>query len=67
MLLIDGTVAGIWHQRRAGRGLDVTVEPFGELTVPQRRELDDQVARLGDFLEGAPRLTIGTVTTGRHA
>ena len=67
VLLIDGTVAGIWHQRRAGRALDVTVEPFGELTLPQRRELDDQVARLGDFLEGAPRLTIGTVTTGRHA
>jgi hypothetical protein len=67
VLLIDGTVAGVWHQRRAGRALDVTVEPVVELTVAQRRELDDQVARLGDFLEGAPRLTIGTVTAGGHA
>ena len=67
VLLIDGTVAGVWHQRRAGRTLDVTVEPVVALTVAQRRELDDQVARLGAFLEGAPRLTIGTVTTGGHA
>lgn len=67
VLLIDGTVAGVWHQRRAGRWLDITVEPFDQLTATQRRDLDDQVKRIGAFLEGTPRLTIGTVTAGGHA
>jgi hypothetical protein len=67
VLLIAGTVAGIWHQRRSGRKLDITVEPFDRLTDAQRRELDEQVERIGEFLEGKPELTIGTVTVGRHA
>lgn len=67
VLLVDGTVAGVWHQRRSGRTLDITVEPFGRLTASQRRELDDQVARVGRVLEGQPRMTIGTVTVGGHA
>lgn len=60
-------VAGVWHQRRSGRDLDVTVEPFGPLGATRRRQLDDQVRRLGGILEGSPRLTIGAVTTGGHA
>jgi len=67
VLLIDGTVAGVWHQRRSGRKLDITVEPFDQLTAMQRRELDDQVERIGEFLDGNPQLTIGTVTAGGHA
>jgi hypothetical protein len=67
VLLIDGIVAGVWHQRRSGRKLDITVEPFDRLTATQRRELDDQVERIGDFLEGKPQLTIGAVTVGGHA
>jgi hypothetical protein len=67
VLLIDGTVAGVWHQRRSGRKLDITVELFDQLTAMQRRELDDQVERIGDFLDGNPQLTIGTVTAGGHA
>jgi hypothetical protein len=67
VLLIDGVVAGVWHQRRAGRKLAITVEPLDPLTATQRRELDDQVARIGEFLEGQPQLTIGTVTVGAHA
>lgn len=60
-------VAGVWHQRRSGRDLDVTVEPFGPLGATRRRQLDDQVRRLGEILEGSSRLTIGAVTTGGHA
>ncbi|MGA7733311.1 MAG: winged helix DNA-binding domain-containing protein [Chloroflexia bacterium] len=67
VLLIDGIVAGIWHQRRSGRKLEITVEPFERLTPTQRRELDSQVERVGEFLEEMPRLTIGTVTVGAHA
>jgi hypothetical protein len=67
VLLIDGVAAGVWHQRRSGRKLDVTVEAFDVLTLAQRRELDDQVERVGVILEGTPRLTIGAVTVGPHA
>jgi uncharacterized protein YukE len=67
VLLIDGMVAGVWHQRRSGRRIDVTVEPLIRLTSKQRRTLEAQVERIGTILEGQARLTIGTVTTGGHA
>jgi hypothetical protein len=57
----------VWQQRRAGHKLHLTVEPFGPLTTPLRRELDDQVGRIGEFLEARAELTIGTVTAGWHA
>ena len=66
VLLVDGVVAGVWHQRRTGRRLTVTVEPFGRLAARRRRELDDQVARVGEILEATPELTIGAVTAGGH-
>jgi hypothetical protein len=67
VLLIDGTVAGVWHLRRSGRRLDITVEPFDPLGASQRRELDDQVERIGAFLGGQVQLTIGVVRAGAHA
>jgi hypothetical protein len=67
VVLINGAIAGVWHQRRSGRKMDITVEPFDRLTAGQRSELDDQVERIGNFFESTPRLTIGTVTAGPHA
>ncbi len=67
VLLIDGTVAGVWHQRRAGSRIEITVEPLTPLSVAQRRELDEQVQRVGAIMEGRPRLTIGAVSVGAHA
>jgi hypothetical protein len=67
VLLINGVVAGVWHQRRSGRKLDITVEPFARLTAMQRRALDGEAERIGAFLEGTPQLIIGRVTAGGHA
>lgn len=67
VLLIDGVVAGVWHQRRSGRKIAITVEPLDALTSAQRRALDEQVERVGEILEGTPTLTIGKVTVGPHA
>jgi hypothetical protein len=67
VLLVDGTVAGVWHQRRSGPRIDITVEPLGPLSARHRRELDQQAERLGQILEGRPRLSVGTVTVGGHA
>ena len=67
VLLVDGQVAGVWHQRRSGRNIDVTVEPLRPLAAARLRELDEQVELLGQVMEGVPRLTIGPVTVGAHA
>jgi uncharacterized protein YukE len=67
VLLIDGVVAGVWHQRRSGRSIDVAVEPLNRLTAEQRQALETQAERIGKILGGQARLTVGTVTAGGHA
>jgi hypothetical protein len=67
VLLVDGVVGGVWHQRRSGGKLAITVEPLRELTAPQRRQLDDEVELVGVVLEATPTLSVGTVTVGPHA
>jgi hypothetical protein len=67
VLLVDGVVGGVWHQRRSGRKLAITVEPLRELTTTQRRQLDDEVELVGAVMQATPMLTLGTVTVGPHA
>jgi hypothetical protein len=67
VLLVDGVVGGLWHQKRSGRRVAVTVEPFTRLTRARRGELDDQVTRIATILDATPSLTIGEVTVGGHA
>ena len=67
VMLVDGVVGGVWHQKRSGRKLAITVEPLRELTAPQRGQLDDEVGLVGMVMETTPTLTIGTVTVGPHA
>ncbi|MFK4691941.1 winged helix DNA-binding domain-containing protein [Streptomyces pristinaespiralis] len=69
VVLVDGVVAGVWHQRRSGRRVAVTVEPVGEALEPAaaREELALEVERVGAALEGRAELTVGTVTVGPHA
>ena len=67
VLLVDGVVGGVWHQKRSGRKLAITVEPLRTLTPTQRRQLDDEVELIATVLEAVPTLTIGTVTVGPHA
>jgi hypothetical protein len=67
VLLIDGVVGGVWHQRRTGRKLAITVEPLRGLTATQRRQLDDEVALVGAVMEAEATLTVGQITVGPHA
>lgn len=67
VLLIDGAVAGVWHQRRSSRRIAITVEPLQRLTAKQRRALDTAVERIGMIGEGQAELTVGAVTVGAHA
>ncbi len=67
VLLVDGVVNGVWHQRRSGKRIDITVEPLTELTSSQRAALDVEVERVAAILEGRPHLTIGPISVGPHA
>lgn len=67
VLLVDGVVAGVWHQKRSGRRATVTVEPLGRLSAEQERELAVQVERVGEVLEVRAELVAGEVTVGAHA
>jgi hypothetical protein len=67
VLLVDGVVGGVWHQKRSGRYLDVTVEPLAGLSAARRRAVEAETERIGAFSGLTPRLTVGTVTVGPHA
>ncbi|WP_329116578.1 winged helix DNA-binding domain-containing protein [Streptomyces sp. NBC_01353] len=67
VLLVDGVVAGVWHQRRSGKRIAVTVEPLKRLSATRVRELEAQAARVGAILEGTAELTVGRVEVGPHA
>jgi len=67
VLLVDGVVGGVWHQRRSGRKLALTVEPLRELTSAQLRQLDDEAGLVGVVMEATPTLAVGRVTVGAHA
>jgi len=67
VLLVDGVVGGVWHGRRSGRRVEITVEPLRELTAAQRRDLEADVALLGRVFEADPVLAMGTVSVGAHA
>jgi hypothetical protein len=67
LLLVDGVVAGVWHQRRQGRRTTVTVEPLGRLGARRERELGERVERVGEVLQARAELAIGKVMVGPHA
>ena len=67
VLLIDGVVAGLWHQRRSGRRLHLTVESLAPLSPTQLDDLDHQAERVAAVLEAKPQLVLGPVTVGGHA
>ncbi|MYR95315.1 MULTISPECIES: winged helix DNA-binding domain-containing protein [unclassified Streptomyces] len=67
VLLVDGTVAGVWHQRRSGKRIAVTVEPLEPLPARRLRALEDEVERVGAVMEGRAELTVGVVSVGAHA
>ncbi|MEU6983064.1 winged helix DNA-binding domain-containing protein [Streptomyces sp. NPDC046324] len=67
VLLVDGVVAGVWHQRRSGKRITVTVEPLKRLGAARLREVEAQAERVATILEGRPELVVGTVAVGPHA
>lgn len=67
LLLIDGVVAGVWHQRRSGRRIDVTVEALDDLSRAQREQVAAEAERVAAILEASARLAFGPISVGPHA
>ncbi len=67
LLLIDGVVAGVWHHKKSGRKVHVTVEALTSLSRARQRRLEDEVDRLAAMLGCTPSLTVGDVAVGPHA
>jgi hypothetical protein len=67
VLLIDGVVAGVWHQKLHRQTVAITVEPLRTLTRKERAGLAEQADRIGAILEAGPALRIGPIAVGAHA
>ena len=67
VVVVGGTVQGIWHHRRRGRRSTITVELFEPLGPSRRSELERAVERIGTFLDIRPELVLGPVEVGAHA
>jgi hypothetical protein len=67
VVIVDGVVRGVWHQRRKGRRIELTVEMWSALSGTRLKALEVQAARLAEILEGEPSLTVGPVMVGPHA
>ena len=66
VLLLDGSVAGIWERRRNGRRFDLTVEPFVSLSSPQRDAVRTRAERIGEILEAPVALAFGEIERRPH-
>jgi hypothetical protein len=67
VLLVDGVVAGVWHQRRSGHRIAITVEPLTRLTTRQRSDVEGEAARVGRISGGTAEVTFDVITVGPHA
>ena len=54
-VLVDGMIAGAWRVRREGKVVTLTIELGRTVTATERRDLDDEAERLGEFLDPAGR------------
>jgi hypothetical protein len=67
VLVIDGTVQGVWHQRKSGKRVTVTVEAFARLTAARRSEIEQRAERIADIQGLSAAVAFGEVTVGPHA
>jgi hypothetical protein len=66
VVLLDGVVAGVWHQKRSSKKVTLTVEPFVKVTAAVRRGIEECADRIGHIVEATPSLVIGEVTARAH-
>lgn len=50
VLLVNGRIMGVWKYEQKRGKLQMSVEPFVELSAPVKRQIEAEVARLGTFM-----------------
>lgn len=58
VLLCDGQAVGTWKQKRTGKKVTVTAEPFDNLTKSQIDDVEAETQRLGDYFELIPEMKV---------
>ena len=66
VLLVDGVVAGIWHQKKSGRNLAITVEAFRDLTATHREHVNEEAERIAEIVDGHATVTFDDVVVTSH-
>jgi hypothetical protein len=66
VVLIDGTVGGLWERRKRGDQLEVRVHTFEPLTSQQRREVEHQAERVGAIQQLRASVSFGHVEARGH-
>ena len=66
VLLVDGTVAGVWERQTKGERVEVRVEPFATLGKRQQSVLAEEASRIGEVLGAEATLQIGPVSIRPH-
>ncbi|WP_193510298.1 winged helix DNA-binding domain-containing protein [Cryobacterium sp. BB736] len=67
VLVVDGTVQGVWHQKKSGKRIAITVEAFSRLSAGQRREVEHRAERIGAIQGASVSVSFGEVSVGPHA
>lgn len=67
VLVVDGTVAGVWDHDRRADALTVTVRPFSPVAAPVRRAVEEHAQGYGTLLGAAPVRVGWTRSPGRWA
>ena len=65
VVLINGRIAGVWSHRQRGKTLQVSVEPFGQLSRSQRAAIESRAADVADFCAASLKLEY-TGTTAKY-
>ncbi|MFX0078592.1 MAG: winged helix DNA-binding domain-containing protein [Candidatus Hermodarchaeota archaeon] len=58
VLLCDGQAIGTWKQKRTGKKVTVTAEPFDNLAKSQIDDIEAETQRLGDYFELTPEMKV---------
>ena len=66
LLLVDGTVAGVWQRATKGKRLVVRVELFVPLNRRQHALLEEEARRIGAILGAEAALEIGPIAIRPH-
>ena len=60
VVLINGVASGIWKYEKKGEQLIVKVETFEKISTGDRRLIEDEIGKLGEFFDMSPQAIFRT-------